>query len=214
MDADTAQARLDAAFGVNAKLRAQLKRGVLPREIVDRHKRTFTVPLSHAHAMLAAGVVVVLVAALALRSVGRAAFLFGMLGVGIAMVGRLRISLAERAANEAYRAALQGSPALRLCEGEALSFRTWHWAAGDAYALRLHFQVNDEEIRAPQESLAKLVFRGPMTFWFFRGPAYGLLYPMVEQLIAVELGRRASAEEAGEPKPPPVEPFQSAVRAD
>jgi hypothetical protein len=212
VDEDTAQAQLDAAFGVNARLRAQLAMGVLPREVVDRHKRIFTAPLSRAHAM-GAGVVLVMSAALALKSVG-AATVAGMVGVGLAMVARLRISLAERAANEAYRAALRGEPALRLCEGEATSFRTWHWDAGDLYVLRLHFQLGDETFRCAREELAKLAFRGTMKFWLFRGPAYGLAFPMVEELIAVELGAGASVSKAREPEPPPSEPFQSAVRAD
>lgn len=214
VDVEVAQDRLDAVFGVNADRRAQLAKGAVPREIVEHHKRVFAAPLSRSHAFLAAGVVLVFVAALTLKSLGKNMFLLGFAGVVMAMAARVRLAHDERAAAAAYRASLKGGAALRVAAGDAVSFRTWQWGPGDMYVLRQHFQLGDERIPCPHDALAKLAFRGPVRCWFFRGPAYGAQYPMIERLIAVELGADASVSEAPEPTSPPSEPFKSDVPAD
>ena len=211
---ESAQARLDAAFGMSPRLRADLAKGVIPREIIQRHQQTFSAPLSPSHGVLVAGIAVVLASAIALKPFGKGAFFVGLLGVSIAVFGRVRLSLAERVAADTYRASLGGKSALRLCEGETTSFRTWDWGPGDVYELRLHLRVGDEEIRVARPALAGLQFRGPMRLWFYRGPAFGSLYPSVETLIAIELGDDATVGEASDPVAPPLTPGKFHVPAD
>ncbi len=206
------QDEIDALFRTNAKERALLAAGKVPKRLTAYSRRTSTKDLGAMRIVLI-GVLVVLLIARGAPDSPYATLLRTAGGVVAGLLGAVWSFVRGREWLHARRI-FKARGRVRVVEGLAKTLREWNHAYGDSYELWSDVVVSGERLAA-YTCLEQAVVEGPVRAYLLVVPSLeAFISPFREDLVAVELLDGATLEKRRPSLAPPKEEHRVGVKAD